>query len=302
MHAVRCVERGKMIDRTAQRRELKTKLQARQALIAPGVFDMISAKIADAEGFDALYMTGYGISASYLGLPDAGLASYSDMVNCVRRIAEGCKTPLIADGDTGYGGALNVRHTVIGYENAGAAAIQIEDQKFPKKCGHVLGRDVIELDEMLLKLKVALETRTDPNFLIIARTDARTTYGPEAAMERAVAFRDAGADVVFVESPETEAEMQQISDRLDCPLVANMVEGGRTPVLSRERLIELGFALAIYPATGFLTVGAALSRAYGTLKSDGNSQKLQNTMDDFEQFSRMIGFEDVWDFEKRHGT
>lgn len=291
-----------MIDRTAQRRELKRKLQARQALIAPGVFDMISAKIADAEGFDALYMTGYGISASYLGLPDAGLASYSDMVNCVRRIAEGCKTPLIADGDTGYGGALNVRHTVIGYENAGAAAIQIEDQKFPKKCGHTLGRDVIELDEMLLKLKVALEARTDPNFLIIARTDARTAHGSEAALERAVAFRDAGADVVFVESPESEAEMQQISDRLDCPLVANMVEGGRTPVLSRERLIELGFALAIYPATGFLTVGAALSRAYGTLKSDGNTQKLQNTMDDFDQFSRMIGFEDVWDFDKRYGT
>ena len=302
MHAARCVERGNMIDRTAQRRDLKKKLLARQALIAPGVFDMISAKIADAEGFDALYMTGYGISASYLGLPDAGLASYSDMVNCVRRIAEGCKTPLIADGDTGYGGALNVRHTVIGYENAGAAAIQIEDQKFPKKCGHTLGRDVIELDEMLLKLKVALEARTDPNFLIIARTDARTTHGPEVAMERAVAFRDAGADVVFVESPETEAEMQQISDRLDCPLVANMVEGGRTPVLSRERLIELGFALTIYPATGFLTVGAALSRAYGTLKSDGNTQKLQNTMDDFDQFSRMIGFEDVWDFDKRYGT
>lgn len=291
-----------MTDRSAQRHELKRKLLARQALIAPGVFDMISAKIADAEGFDALYMTGYGISASYLGLPDAGLASYSDMVACVRRIAEGCKTPLIADGDTGYGGALNVRHTVIGYESAGAAAIQIEDQKFPKKCGHTLGRDVIELDEMLLKLKVALDARSDPDFLIIARTDARTTHGLEAAMERAIAFRDAGADVVFVESPETEAEMQEIAERLDCPLVANMVEGGRTPVLDRERLIELGFALAIYPATGFLTVGAALGRAYGTLKSDGNTQKLQNTMDDFDRFSRMIGFEDVWDFDKRYGT
>ena len=291
-----------MTDRSIQRRELKRKLQARQALVAPGVFDMISAKIADAEGFDALYMTGYGISASYLGLPDAGLASYSDMVACVRRIAEGCKTPLIADGDTGYGGALNVRHTVTGYENAGAAAIQIEDQKFPKKCGHTLGRDVIELDEMLLKLRVALDARTDPDFLIIARTDARTTHGLEAAMERAIAFRDAGADVVFVESPETEAEMREIAERLDCPLVANMVEGGRTPVLDRERLIELGFALALYPATGFLTVGAALGRAYGTLKSDGNTKKLQNTMDDFDRFSRMIGFEDIWDFEKRYGT
>lgn len=291
-----------MTDRSAQRRELKRKLQARQAIIAPGVFDMISAKIADAEGFDALYMTGYGISASYLGLPDAGLASYADMVSCVRRIAEGCKTPLIADGDTGYGGALNVRHTVSGYENAGAAAIQIEDQKFPKKCGHTLGREVVELDEMILKIKVALEARTDPDFLIIARTDARTAHGIEAALERGRAFRDAGADVVFVESPESEEEMRQIAEHLDCPLVANMVEGGRTPVLNRERLIELGFALAIYPATGFLTVGAALGRAYGTLKSDGNTGKLQGTLTDFDKFSRMIGFEDIWDFEKRHGA
>ena len=291
-----------MTDRSAQRRELKSKLQARQAIIAPGVFDMISAKIADAEDFDALYMTGYGISASYLGLPDAGLASYADMVNCVRRIAEGCKSPLIADGDTGYGGPLNMRHTVMGYENAGAAAIQIEDQKFPKKCGHTLGREVIELEEMVVKLRVALDARTDPDFLIIARTDARTAHGLGAAIERAVAFRDAGADVVFVESPESEDEMQQIVDRLDCPLVANMVEGGRTPILSHERLVELGFALAIYPATGFLTVGAALSRAYGTLKSDGDTAKLQNSLDDFDAFSRMIGFEDVWDFEKRFGT
>ena len=291
-----------MTDRSAQRRELKSKLQARQAIIAPGVFDMISAKIADAEGFDALYMTGYGISASYLGLPDAGLASYTDMVNCVRRIAEGCRTPLIADGDTGYGGALNVRHTVKGYENAGAAGIQIEDQKFPKKCGHTLGREVVALDEMMMKLKVALDARTDPNFLIIARTDALTTHGLESAIERAMAFRDAGADVVFVESPESEEEMRQIVERLDCPVVANMVEGGRTPLLSRERLIELGFALAIYPATGFLAVGATLSRAYGTLKTDGSSAKVQNTLDDFHHFSRMIGFEEIWDFEKRYGT
>ena len=291
-----------MRDRSAQRRELRKKLEARQAIIAPGVFDMISAKIADAQGFDAIYMTGYGISASYLGLPDAGLASYADMVNCVRRIAEGCETPLIADGDTGYGGALNVRHTVKGYENAGAAAIQIEDQRFPKKCGHTLGREVIELDEMIVKLKVALDARTDPDFLVIARTDARTAHGPEAAMERALAFRDVGADVVFVESPESEEEMQLIAERLDCPLVANMVEGGRTPILSHKRLIELGYALSIFPATGFLTVGAALERAYGTLKSDGDSGKLQDTLDDFDHFSRMIGFEDVWDFDKRYGT
>lgn len=291
-----------MIDRKKQRQELRRKLEARQALLAPGVFDMISAKVADRLEFDALYMTGYGISASYLGLPDAGLASYSDMVACVHRIAQGCKTPLIADGDTGYGGALNVRHTVVGYEAAGAAAIQIEDQKFPKKCGHTLGRDVIELDEMLLKIKVALDARSDPDFLIIARTDARTAHGFDVALERAAAFRDAGADIVFLESPESEEEMVKITQALDCPLVANMVEGGRTPVLSQQRLQEIGFALAIFPATGFLTVGAALSQAYGTLKTEGDTQTLLNNMDDFDQFSRMIGFEDVWEFEKNYGT
>ncbi|MEM8797345.1 MAG: isocitrate lyase/PEP mutase family protein [Pseudomonadota bacterium] len=291
-----------MTDRAQQRRQLKERLMAREAIMAPGVFDMISAKIADQEGFDALYMTGYGISASYLGLPDAGLASYADMVNCVQRIANGCKTPLIADGDTGYGGALNVRHTVAGYEAAGAAAIQLEDQKFPKKCGHTLGRDVIDLDDMLLKIRVALDTRTDPNFLIIARTDARTAHGLEAALERGKAFRDAGADVVFVESPESEEEMRLIIETLDCPLVANMVEGGFTPVFDQEKLKEMGFALSIFPATGFLTVGAALGNAYRTLRAEGGSESLRNQMDDFDKFSRMIGFADVWEFEKRYGT
>ncbi|MEO1106179.1 MAG: isocitrate lyase/PEP mutase family protein, partial [Pseudomonadota bacterium] len=184
-----------MLDRANGRKALRARLEARDTVLAPGVFDLISARIADQAGFSALYMTGYGIAASHLGLPDAGLATYSDMVDRVERLAERCITPLIADGDTGYGGALNVRHTVRGYERAGAAGIQLEDQVFPKKCGHTLGRQVIPLEDAVTKIKVAVDSRLDEDFLIIARTDARTAHGLDAALERAAAFREAGADV-----------------------------------------------------------------------------------------------------------
>lgn len=291
-----------MLDRANGRKALRARLEARDTVLAPGVFDLISARIADQAGFSALYMTGYGITASHLGLPDAGLATYSDMVDRVERLAERCITPLIADGDTGYGGALNVRHTVRGYERAGAAGIQLEDQVFPKKCGHTLGRQVIPLEDAVTKIKVAVDSRLDEDFLIIARTDARTAHGLDAALERAAAFREAGADVIFVESPESKDEMATITERFDCPLVANMVEGGRTPVLPVSELKALGFALAIFPATAFLAASKTLSHVYGTLAEKGSSASLENQLDDFDAFSRMIGFEDVWDFDKRYGT
>lgn len=291
-----------MTNRHAQRRALRRRIGERQAVIAPGVFDMISARIADSMGFDALYMTGYGISASYLGLPDVGLATYSDMVARVQRIAESCCTPLIADGDTGYGGLLNMRHTVQGYERAGAAAIQIEDQVFPKRCGHTLGRAVIPAEQMVAKIRVALDSRSDPDFLIIARTDARTGLGFEEALARAAAYRDAGADVVFVESLESEAEMAEAVRRLDCPLVANMVEGGLSPVLPQSRLAEIGFALAIFPASGFLAAASALRGVYGALRETGSTDTMRNALEDFESFSRTMGFEDVWEFETRYGS
>ncbi len=291
-----------MTARSEQRRALRRRIEARQAILAPGVFDMISARIADAMGFDALYMTGYGVSASYLGLPDAGLASYADMVACVQRMAERCRTPLIADADTGYGGLLNVRHTVQGYERAGAAAIQIEDQVFPKRCGHTLGRAVIPAEEMVAKIRVALDSRSDPDFLIIARTDARTALGFEEALARATAYRDAGADLVFVESLESEAEMAEAVRRLDCPMVANMVEGGLSPLLAQARLAEIGFALAIFPASGFLAAAQALRDVYGMLRETGATEAARDRLEDFERFSRAIGFQDVWDFEKRYGN
>jgi 2-methylisocitrate lyase-like PEP mutase family enzyme len=279
---------------------LRDRLSAGRLLSAPGVFDMISARIADAMGFDALYMTGYGTVASHLGLPDAGLATYTDMVERVGCIARGTTTPLIADGDTGYGGLLNVQHTVRGYETAGACAIQLEDQEFPKKCGHTPGRRVIPVADMVAKIRVAVETRDSRDFLIIARTDARTNYGLDEALRRAEAYAKAGADILFVESPESEAEMERICRTLRLPLLANMVEGGKTPVLSAARLQELGYAIALFPATGFLAVGAALQKAYGAIHKNGSTAGQPLDLFDFQRFNQLMGFEKVWDFERRH--
>ena len=267
---------------------------------APGVFDMISARIADSMGFDALYMTGYGVVASHLGLPDAGLASYTEMVSRVRQIAEGTATPLIADGDTGYGGLLNVDHTVRGYEAAGAQAIQIEDQEYPKKCGHTPGRRVVPIEDAVRRIKVAAEARSSKEFLIIARTDARTALGLDEALRRGEAFLKAGADVLFIESPESEAEMEKIGRTFDVPLVANMVEGGRTPILSRDELEKLGFKLAIFPASGFLAMGAALRSVYGEILANGSTKDWTGELYSFDAFSRLMGFERVWAFEKDH--
>ena len=267
---------------------------------APGVFDMISARIADTMGFDALYMTGYGVVASHLGLPDAGLASYTDMVGRVRQIAQGTATPLIADGDTGYGGLLNVDFTVRGYEAAGAQAIQIEDQEYPKKCGHTPGRRVVPIEDAVRRIKVASEARASKEFLIIARTDARTALGLDEALRRGEAFLAAGADILFIESPESEKEMEKIGRTFNVPLVANMVEGGRTPILSRAELEELGFKLAIFPASGFLAMGAALKSIYEEILSSGSSKSWKGELYPFDDFSRLMGFERIWAFEREH--
>ncbi len=279
---------------------LRARLAAGTFIVAPGVFDLISAKIADSMGFPALYMTGYGTVASHLGLPDAGLATYSDMVGRVERICAMTTTPLIADGDTGYGGLLNVRHTVRGYEAAGAAAIQLEDQEFPKKCGHTPGRRVVATEAMVRKIGVAVESRRSDDFLIIARTDARTTLGLDEAIRRADAYREAGADILFIESPESESELERIGASFDIPLLVNIVEGGRTPVLSREHLQKLGFQIAIFPATGFLAAAAALKRIFHALHMTGSSIGLDSELLGFDEMNRLMGFEDIWSFEKTH--
>ena len=213
---------------------------------------------------------------------------------------EGIDTPLIADGDTGYGGLLNVEHTVRGYEAAGAAAIQLEDQIFPKKCGHTPNRQVLPLADAVRRIKVAVAARSSRDFLIIARTDARTALGLDEALRRGEAFAEAGADILFVESPESEEEMARVGATFDTPLLANMVEGGRTPILDRARLEELGFKIAIFPATGFLAAGAALRSACGEILGTGSTSSYAGELHDFDEFNRLMGFERVWAFDRAH--
>ena len=268
-------------------------------ITAPGVYDRISALIADRMGFKALYVTGYGTVASSLGLPDAGLATYSEMIDRIGRIAGMTKTPVIADADTGYGGLLNVRHTVRGYEKAGVTAIQIEDQEFPKKCGHTPFRRVIPMADMVRKVQVASDARSSADFLIVARTDARTGNGLEDAIRRGVAYAEAGADIIFVESPESVEELAEIGRRIDKPLLANMVHGGRTPMLPSDKLKDLGFAVAIHPALGFLSAGQALRNAYADLQANGTTSAAV-PMYSFTEFNDLIGFPDVWEFERRY--
>jgi 2-methylisocitrate lyase-like PEP mutase family enzyme len=294
---VRGISRVSHADRRAK---LAARLRDKRLLSAPGVFEMVSAKIADRMGFEALYMTGYGTVASYLGMPDAGLATYSDMVNRVQQFASITATPMICDGDTGYGGLLNVMHTVRGYEATGACVIQLEDQEFPKKCGHMLGRRVVDAQAMADKIRVAVESRSDPNFLIIARTDARTTHGLDEALRRAEVYARAGADLLFVESPESIEEMERIGKAFDLPLVANMVEGGRTPVLSREDLQAIGYRLAIFPAAAFLAAGAAFESVYKGIQATGSTVGTSTPLYDFGKFSQMMGFDWVAQFDSEH--
>lgn len=279
---------------------LRPLLAREQLTCLPGIYDFISLKIAESMGFDALYMTGYGTVASYLGLPDAGLATYTDMLNRVQGFCAATPKPIVCDGDTGYGGLLNVAHTVRGYEKAGAAAIQLEDQEVPKKCGHTPGRRVIPCEDMVAKIRVAAQARASSDgIVIIARTDARTAHGLDEALRRAEAYLKAGADVLFVESPESEEELARVARTFaGVPLLVNNVEGGKTPILPPAQLQALGFKLAIYPALGFLAAGHALRQAYGNLLTSGADSHLSATpMHDFMDFSRLMGFQAVWDFE-----
>ena len=269
-------------------------------LSAPGIFDMVSLRLADTFGFDALYMTGFGAVASHMGLPDAGLATYSDMVGRVKAMASMAQTPLIADGDTGYGGLLNVAHTVRGYEAAGACAIQLEDQEFPKKCGHTPGRRVIPMADMVRKIQVASDARSASDFLIIARTDARSALGLDEALRRAEAYARAGADILFVESPETQDEMRQIGRSFELPLLANMVEGGRTPILSQQELESIGYKLAIFPVTTLLAATQAMKAVYESFKQTGSSAGISTPLMPFNDLTKLMGFEEIWEFEKRY--
>jgi len=284
---------------TEKRQRLAHAVRSGEFVIAPGVYDGISARLADRLGFPAIYMTGYGTVASHLGLPDAGLASYTDMVGRVSQIASGTKTPLIADADTGYGGLLNVAQTVRGYESAGACGIQIEDQVSPKKCGHTLGREVIPVDEMVLKVRVACDARESADTLIVARTDARTHLGLDEAIRRGAAYAEAGADLIFVESPESHDEIRQIAKALTpkANLFMNVVQAGRTPEMPADELKDLGFSVAIYPGAAHKVAAAAIDASYRFLKD--HRTLIDSPTPVWEDMHTLMGFPDVWDFDKR---
>jgi 2-methylisocitrate lyase-like PEP mutase family enzyme len=283
-------------------RPLRSLFKPGQCLGLPGVFDGISACVAESLHFKALYMTGYGAVASALGVADAGTASYSEMLDRVRCIAGATSVPFIADGDTGYGGLLNVDRTVRGYAAAGASGIQLEDQEFPKKCGHTEFRRVIPADDAAQKIRVAADARPSREFLIVARTDARYAHGLDEALRRADMFLQAGADILFVESPESLEELRRVGETFrGALLVANMVEGGRTPYLSTDELAGMGFALAIFPATGFLAAAHALKTAYSHLREHGSSTGSAAPLMPFSEMNTLMGFPAVHEFERRHG-
>ena len=280
---------------------LRQKLEGDDLVIAPGIFDMVSALTAERVGFDALYLTGYGVSASHLGKPDAGFLTYRDMVDRARIACETVATPIIADADTGFGGPPQVAETVRGYERAGLAAIQIEDQHFPKRCGHTPDREVIAAEDMMRKIEVAAGARVSDDFLIIARTDARTDHGLDAAIIRAASYAEAGADILFVESPESEEELRLIGQafaKKGSPfLMANMVAGGRTPIVPSSKLKELGFHLAIYPTYGLGLAAAALTTGYESLKTTGAATGDIDEGGKLEALNDLVRFSEIWQFD-----
>jgi 2-methylisocitrate lyase-like PEP mutase family enzyme len=284
----------------AEKGALRTILQSGQFVTAPGVYDMFSARLADRLDFHAIYMTGYGVSASYNGYPDAGVSTYTDFVRCAGQIAGGIGKPLIADADTGFGGLLNVRYTVRGYEAAGVQAIQIEDQEMPKKCGHTKGRRVVPVEDMVKRIEVAVEARRSDDTLVIARTDARTSLGLDEAIARGKAYAKAGADIVFVESPETAEEFRRIGGEIDAWLLANIVPTGFSPEVPSRQLREWGFNVAIYPALGMGVATAALRAGYRFLEQHGSTIDLDVPCSTMADLHRLVGFEEVWEFEKRH--
>lgn len=273
---------------------LRARLAEPTILMAPGAYDGLSAHLAAAAGAEAVYMTGFGVSGSTLGRPDVGLMSATEMADRTRAISEACTgTPLIADGDTGHGGVLNVARMVRLYEQAGAAAIQIEDQVFPKRCGHMAGKAVIEVGEAADKIKAAVDARASNEFLIIARTDVRAVTNLDDALRRGEAFAQAGADVIFIEAPQSLAEMRKVAETFKgIPLVANMVEDGKTPYLDTATLQELGFSLAIYPVSTLLVVTRALQEAYRAMLDQGRLPDATQRVT-FQDYNNALGLEEL---------
>jgi carboxyvinyl-carboxyphosphonate phosphorylmutase len=284
-------------------RRLREMLEAGDPVLAPGVYDALGARLVEEAGFEAAYMTGFGTAASMLGRPDVGLVTMSEMVDNARRIARACALPVIADADTGFGNAINVVRTVQEYEQAGVAALHIEDQVAPKRCGHMEGKQVVPTDEMLTKIRAAVTARESPDFVIIARTDARAVEGLPAAIERARSYRDAGADVLFVEAATSEAEIDTVASELDdVPLLFNWAEGGKTPPIPYDRLEALGFAIVIFPISVLLTATASIRQALAEMAAARTPIPIMDRIPRFAEFLDFIGLPEMDELGRRFLT
>jgi 2-methylisocitrate lyase-like PEP mutase family enzyme len=282
--------------------KVKKILAEQGTLVMPGVYDPLSAKIAERAGFSVMFTTGYGISATLLGEPDFGLLTQTEMLSTAYRICGAVHTPILVDSDTGYGNAMNVARTVKELLRAGARGMFLEDQVWPKRCGHMAGKQVIPLDEYLKKLGAAIDARGDGDLFITARTDSRQVLGLEEAIRRGVAFKENGADAVFVEAPETAEEMREIARNVPGPLVANMVERGVTPLMSRAELEELGFALVLWPVGPLFAAANALKNYYGDLQRNGAAKDSIDRVMSFDEFTEIVGL-DAWSaFDAKYGS
>lgn len=287
---------GKFLkDSSSPGSSLRRLIARNEPLLTPGAFDALSARLVEEAGFDAVYMTGFGASASVLGRPDVGLLTMSEMVDHARQIAEAvAPLPVIADADTGYGNAINVIRSVQQYELTGVAGIHIEDQLAPKKCGHMSGKIVISADEMEGKIKAAVAARRDPDFVIIARTDSRAIEGLNSAIDRAKRYRDSGADVLFVEAPEDRGEIEIIAKTFEgFPLVFNWAEGGKTPPLNYQQIKDLGFSIIIFPVGTLLSATRAMRIVLRSIKEVGTPLDVMNMMVPFGEFLDFIGLPEI---------
>jgi len=294
---------GRLTRRPGGPARLRALLESEQTVVAPGAFDPLAARLVEEAGFPAVYMTGFGTSAALIGRPDVGLLTMTEMAASAGRIADCVDIPVIADADTGYGNPLNVIRTVGAYEAAGVAGIHVEDQVAPKKCGHMEGKLVIPAPEMAAKIRAAVEARAQPEFVIIARTDARAVEGMEPALERARLYREAGADALFIEALVSEAEVEEAARAFPgVPLLFNWAEGGKTPPVSLARLTELRYRIVIFPISTLLAATAAMRAILREIASSGTPAAAMETLPTFGEFVDFIGLPQVREAERRYAT
>jgi 2-methylisocitrate lyase-like PEP mutase family enzyme len=275
---------------------------SRSALIVPGAGNALTARIIEDTGFEAIYVTGAGIANTYLGAPDIGLVTLTELAYTTSAISEITDKPLIVDIDTGFGNALNAQRTMRVIERAGAFAVQLEDQVFPKKCGHFEGKSIIPLSEAVNKIKAVCDVRNDPNTMVIARTDARSIEGLNSALDRAEAFLEAGADMTFVEAPQTVEELKEITKRLSAPQVANMVVGGKTPLINQKDLFDLGYSIVLYANTPLQAAMRAMSNVLKSLKETGDVSEVIDSLSDFAERQRLVAKFEYDAAEKKYSS